>query len=636
MINPSKLAFLLFVAWGETIPNFRFQRKHTELLESYDFVIAGGGTAGLTVADRLSEAFPEKTVLVVEYGDVEYARGVFDPPDLIFGAVSTEPRPATFNFQSLPNSHVNNKTALVLAGQTVGGSSSVNGMAFDRPSRFDHDAWAAVNSPAFDASSHKWDWDGIFPYFKKSVTFTEPLPETVQKYGYTWDQAAFGGSTPIHSSFPPFLWADHFMARDAWNEMGVRVSKECAGGDKEGLCWMPASMHPITARRSHSGLGHYATVIPRSNYHILVKHQVMRVVYPQGVSNGPPVVEARAVGGDQVFNITAKAEVIISAGALHTPTILQRSGIGSQSFLDKANITVVHDLPGVGANLQDHSGPAMNWNFTKPGNFSPMPDDMLNPAFAADAAASFNETPARGPYTLAMGNSGLFLSLPNMTIDYMTIIDSLRSTASDGSAAAYLPADYFADPTLIAGYLRQLSVLADFYANPKAPSIEVPWATGTSFRAFLLHPLSRGTVRLNLTDHLAQPILDYRAGAHPVDFDIHLVHLKFLRRTLGTPTMQRYGAIETGPGADIQSDEALHEYIKETMTLSFLHPCCTAAMLPEDLGGVVGPDLEVHGLKGLRVVDISVLPFLVSSHTSTLAYALGEKAADIIIQSWKG
>jgi choline dehydrogenase-like flavoprotein len=226
-----------------------------------------------------------------------------------------------------------------------------------------------------------------------------------------------------------------------------------------------------------------------------------------------------------------------------------------------------------------------------------------------------------------MGNSGLFLSLPNMTIDYMMIIDSLRSTASDGSAAAYLPADYSADPTLIAGYLRQLSVLADFYANPKAPSIEVPWATGTSFRAFLLHPLSRGTVRLNLTDHLAQPILDYRAGAHPVDFDIHLAHLKFLRLTLDTPTMQRYGAIETGPGADIQSDEALHEYIKETMTLSFLHPCCTAAMLPKDLGGVVGPDLEVHGLKGLRVADISVLPFLVSSHTSTLAYALGEKVS---------
>jgi choline dehydrogenase len=277
--------------------------------------------------------------------------------------------------------------------------------------------------------------------------------------------------------------------------------------------------------------------------------------------------------------------------------------------------------------LQDHSGPALSWNFTKPGNFSPMPTDMLDPAFAADAAAGFNETPARGPYTLAMGNSAIYVSLPNMTADYMTIVESIRSTASDGSAAAYLPADYVSDPTLIAGYLRQLFVLADFYANSKAPSIETPWATGTSFRAFLLHPLTRGTVRLNLTDHLAQPILDYRAGAHPVDFDIHIAHLKFLRRTLDTPTMQRYGTVETGPGLAVQSDEALHEYIKDSMTLSFLHPCCTAAMLPKELGGVVGPDLKVHGLKGLRVVDISVVPLLVSAHTSTTAYALGEKVS---------
>ena len=115
---------------------------------------------------------------------------------------------------------MNNKTAAVTIGKTVGGSSAVNGMAFDRPSRFDHEAWAKVSSPYFDASEYKWDWDGIFPYFKKvrnfnttwinvnplqSVTFTEPPPEIVKEHGYTWDLSAYGGSTPIFSSFPPFL-----------------------------------------------------------------------------------------------------------------------------------------------------------------------------------------------------------------------------------------------------------------------------------------------------------------------------------------------------------------------------------------------------------------------------------------------
>jgi choline dehydrogenase-like flavoprotein len=129
------------------------------------------------------------------------------------------------------------------------------------------------------------------------------------------------------------------------------------------LCWVPISQHPITARRSHAGLGHYAEVKSnRSNYDLLVKHQVIRVVYTDGASHGPPRVEVRSLSEDVTFNVTAKAEIIISAGALHTPTILQRSGIGSAPSLYATNITMVLDLPGVGSNLQDHSSPGIEWN----------------------------------------------------------------------------------------------------------------------------------------------------------------------------------------------------------------------------------------------------------------------------------
>ncbi|KAF2998793.1 hypothetical protein E8E13_000420 [Curvularia kusanoi] len=625
---------LLFVL-VKASPLASLKHHSSELLDSYDFIIAGGGTAGLTVADRLSEAFPEKTVLVVEYGDVEYARGVFDPPDVLYGPPSTAPRPGVFNLLSLPSPHMKNRRAAVTIGKTIGGSSSVNGMAFDRPSRFDFEAWAKVSSPYFDASKHKWDWDSMLPFFKKSVTFTEPSPESVQEHGYTWNISAYGGSTPIFSSFPPFLWADHSLLRNAWTEMGIETSIECAAGDKEGVCWMPISQHPITARRSHSGLGHYESVISRPNYHILAKHQVTRVIYGNGLAHGPPVVEARSLAGDERINITARAEVIIAAGAFNSPAILQRSGIGSRTVLNAAGVPVLHELPGVGANLQDHSGPTLTWNYTKPLGLFPIASDMLDPVFATDAAEQFNQTPARGPYTLAMGNTGVFLSLPNVTSEYSRIAEDIRSSVANGTAHSYLPDDSESDTALLRGYNQQLSALADLYANPKAPSIEVPWSTGTTLPAFLLHPLSRGTVRINQSDHLAPPILDYRAGTNPVDLDIHLAHLKFLRRSLSTPAMQRYGALETGPGTAMQSDEGLLNYIKETSTLSFLHPCCTAAMLPQELGGVTGPDLKVHGLQGLRVVDISVLPLLVSSHTSTTAYALGEKAANVIIASWK-
>lgn len=185
----------------------------------------------------------------------------------------------------------------------------------------------------------------------------------VKQYGYTWDLSAFSGSTPIYASYPSFQWADMPIRKQAYQDLGIPLAKECAGGDKSGLCWVPTSEHPVTSRRSHSGLGHYIDVVgSRSNYDLIMRHQVTRVVYPKGPNSGPPRVEVRSLADNNLFNITVKGEVVISAGALHTPTILHRSGIGPASVLRSARIPLVLDLPGVGSNLQDHAGTSMGWN----------------------------------------------------------------------------------------------------------------------------------------------------------------------------------------------------------------------------------------------------------------------------------
>ncbi|KAK0728889.1 hypothetical protein B0T26DRAFT_639795 [Lasiosphaeria miniovina] len=634
MFLPSTLVLSL-AALATAIPEAAVKRQISQLRDRYDFIIAGGGTSGLTVADRLTRAFPKKTVLVVEYGVIEYAPGIFDPPLAVWGGIGASA--SYFVVQSLPVPDIQNKTAFVLAGKVVGGSSAVNGMFFDRPSRHDWDAWVAVASPEFDSSQDKWSWGDVYPFYKKSVTFTPPPAAAVQKYGYTWDTSVYGGSTPIYSSFPPFLWADLVpIARGSWEDLGVPKLQECAGGDKAGLCWIPISQHPVTARRSHSGLGHYAAVnATRPNYDLLVKHQVTRVVYPNGPASGPPLVEVLSLDDKTLANISARAEVIISAGSFHTPTILQRSGIGPASFLRKAGINVVIDLPGVGSNFHDHSGPGVFWNYTNLGNLSPLPSDLSNLAFLADATAGFDETPARGPYTLAGSNSAVFVPLSNITADYQTIVSRINAMVADGSAASYLPADYRDEPTMVAGYKKQLEVIANqIFANPHAPSIETPFATGNSFRAINLHPLSRGTVRLNISSPLQTPVVHYGTGSNPVDFDVYLAHTKYIRRMIDTEAMRKYGAFEVGPGPDVQTDAALINFIKDQMTLSYMHPCCTSAMLPRQKGGVVGADLRVHGAAGLRVVDMSILPFLPSSHLSSTAYAVGERAADIIIKHW--
>jgi choline dehydrogenase len=266
---------------------------------------------------------------------------------------------------------------------------------------------------------------------------------------------------------------------------------------------------------------------------------------------------------------------------------------------------------------------------TRPGNFTPQPSEMQNPSFLAAATAAFNATPARGPYTLAMANSALYLSLPNATSQFAAIIAEIRAIAANATAAAaYLPATHRDDPRMVAGYAAQLRATADLLANPDAPSLEVPWATGTAIRLPLLHPLSRGTVRLG-ADALGVPVVDARVASNPVDMALHAAHVRWARGMVATPAMQAFGAVEVGPGAAVAADDgALAEFIKDQMVMSFLHPCCTAAMMPESKGGVVGPDLRVHGAARLRVVDMSVLPMLPSAHLSALAYAVGEKVSE--------
>ncbi|KAK4150666.1 hypothetical protein C8A00DRAFT_45986 [Chaetomidium leptoderma] len=613
------------------------KRQASQLLDSYDFVIAGGGSSGLTIADRLTEAFPDKNVLVIEYGEVEYARGVYDPPMTIWGGAGNLASGWLLN--STPSPDLNNNTALVMVGKVVGGSSAINGMFFDRGSRFDYDTWDRLqgDQPGPRKKDIDWSWNGVYPFFRKSVTFTPPAEAVASKYNYTWDTSVFENTTPIYASLPPFLWGDHFVARDSWKEMGIWVPQECANGEKEGLCWIPISEHPVTARRSYAGVGHYSDVAAkRPNYHLLVKHQVARVVYPRpNTKSGPPIVEVRPLDGGPLFNISVKNEVVLSTGVFGTPAILQRSGIGPAAFLQSANIPLVLDLPGVGSNLHDHSGPRLSWDYTKPLPFYPLPSDMLNETFAAEAVVAFNQTPARGPYTLAMSNSAIWVSLPNMTITYSTIIDNIRRLAkSSDPSALHLPAAYGGDKTLVEGYRAQLLALADLLANPRAPSLESAFATGNSAAAVLLHPLSRGTARLNLTHPFEPPVLDYRSASNPIDMALHLAHTRYLRRMMYTDTLAGLGAVEAAPGIDAQTDEALVAFIRQNTVQSYMHPCCTVAMLPREKGGVVGTDLKVHGTTGLRVVDMSVLPVLPSAHLSATAYAVAEKAADLIIKEW--
>lgn len=248
-----------------------------------------------------------------------------------------------------------------------------------------------------------------------------------------------------------------------------------------------------------------------------------------------------------------------------------------------------------------------------------------NETFRDEAIALYEERPARGPFTLAMGNSAIYVSLPNVTSDHESIVSAILAQVEDGSALDYLPSDV---PKAVAdGYLAQLSLLAESHANPRQPILEAPWLSTTPGNGFLLKPLSRGSVRINGSDPDAEPVIDYRTAENPIDLDVMASFTPFFRRYYETETLQALGPSERAPGANVTEAADIIEYMRDVITPSFMHPCCTASMMPENKGGVVGPDLKVHGLGKVRVADISIMPLIPGTHTSATAYAIGEKVS---------
>ena len=315
---------------------------------------------------------------------------------------------------------------------------------------------------------------------------------------------------------------------------------------------------------------------------------------------------------------------ILSAGAFHTPQILQRSGIGPVDLLERAGITVVSNLPGVGQNFHDHGGPSLAVSVTNP----PVPNaDMINSnaTYREEAIAAFNTTPTGlGPYTLALGNTAVYLSLQNLTSSHKEIVASIREQISSGKAISFLPPT--ADETVAKGYLAQLEVLANSFENPAQPVFEAPFQ-GPSGLGFLLKPLSRGSVLLDPNDVEGEPVITYGTFENPVDLDIVASFVPLFRKLFSTPSMQRLGVQETSPGPDVQDIDDIKDWVRNATTASWWHPCCTAGMRPRDHGGVVGTDLKVYGVEGLRVADLSIVPFLPGAHTSSSCYAIGEKVS---------
>ncbi|KAH7081003.1 hypothetical protein FB567DRAFT_631146 [Paraphoma chrysanthemicola] len=587
--------------------NGQLVTRADELLDAYDYLVIGGGASGLTVANRLSEQ-PNVNVLVIEAGDFDLNEDYVTIPGLAGGAVGTK---YDWNTTYAADPALGDRVVQIPQGKIVGGSTKLNRMVFDRGSKSDYDGWETLGNRG-------WNFAGLLPYFKKNEKFTPATKEIEAEYGIQNNLAFHGNSGYMQSTYSPFFWPTTKNIVEATKALGIPINDQ-ATGNAFGGYYCPHNQDPVNVTRSSADEAYYESAKQRSNYHLLSGNQVTRILTDS--SNGTVKVtgvEYATSANAAPQSIKVTQEVVVAAGTLHTPQLLQVSGIGDPKLLASINVPTVVDLPAVGHNLHDH----LNVVTVNILNTTVLTNTLTNNAtFAAEARQQY-DTERKGPLTSPTGDFLLFLPVST----YSDASAAIAAEAAAGDASASLPSDTPAE--VAKGYAAQYASLNKKLVAKDAAFLEIIWADGV-FVLGLQHPYSRGSVKAPSSSIFDAPVADVGFLRNPLDVTLLREGIRFARKMAQTQGITELSPFEVVPGANVTSDADIDAFIRSSASTMF-HPAGTSKMGPRAEGGVVDGELKVYGVEGLRVVDLSVVPILPASHTMTTAYAVAEKAADII------
>ncbi|KAH6634126.1 putative choline dehydrogenase [Chaetomium sp. MPI-SDFR-AT-0129] len=598
--------------------------------KKFDFIVIGGGTAGLAVAARLSE-HPDFTIGVLEAGSPAVGDDDVDIPGLVGRALGT---PLDWGFETVPQKSLDGRILEWNRGKVLGGSSALNYMTWNRPARQDYDDWR-------DLGNAGWGWDDLLPFLKKSERFHEPSEATQKETPVSLHRGVLGRSGPVQVSYPLEYTASHKLWHRTMNSIGVETNNNHLAGSNIG-CW--TSVTSVDFRndtRSYAAAAYYRPVSSRPNLFVLTAAEVHEILLVKG-EHGPRSWKAEGVRfshGGAEFTAFAHREVILSAGAVQSPQILELSGIGGSAVLSAAGVTVKVDNPNVGENLQDHL--TTTSVFEVDPNL-PNPDDLQIDSILAAAREEYEKT-----------RTGLLTILP-VSLAYVpaaqfiqpdTLNALLSSTAASTSQSPTSQRDRFrrrrfGDRANELGHVEFIFDLANWGIDK--PPITLGGKRYASLLQILQYPFAIGSVHIQppaVESNSTLPRLtidpQYFGGRDGhIDLEIALLAHRWAEKFSSAQPMASIIHKQVHPSLDeAKTDEGLRTWLRDNAVTDW-HPVGTCAMGGDAgaAGGVVDERLRVYGVKGLRVVDASVMPLQISAHLQATVYAIAEKAAAMILE----
>ena len=525
---------------------------------SYNYIIVGAGTAGCVIANRLS-ADPNVSVLLLEAGGKDDYIWTKIPVGYLYCIGNPK---VDWGFKTEPEPGLNGRAIDYPRGKVLGGCSSINGMIYMRGQARDYDHWAQLGNPG-------WGWDDVLPYFLKSEDNLALEPSNLHARGGEW-----------RIEKPRISWEilDAFM--DAAVEAGLPRVNDFNTGNNEGVGYFHVNQK--RGWRWNTSRGFLKPVRNRPNLRVVTNAHTKRVKIEDGKATG---IVFDLGGIEQVAS--ALSEVILAAGAVASPTILQLSGIGPGEALREHGIAVEHELPGVGGNLQDHL--------------------QIRCAYRVEGVETLNERASS-----LIGKMGIGLEYLLFQRGPMTMAPSQLGAFAKSDPSYDTPnIQYHVQPLTLDKFGEPLHIFPAFTAS-----------------VCNLRPESRGTIRLKSSDPYDSPAIRPNYLSAERDKQVAAQAVRFTRDIVNQPALAKYNPREFKPGLELETQEDLVKAAGDISSTIF-HPIGTCKM-GDDPMAVVDGRLRVHGLRGLRVVDASVMPSITSGNTNSPTLMIAEKASEMI------